>query len=126
MEVQPKHTIGSVIETIVDHEKLDNTWRYTLTLGNRSFAKEQYLLKVKDSGISQGDHLFLESESVHKPVEERPIIAEAKQLKQEAKAVAQVEAQKIEAVSKFCLQCGKPLREGSKFCLECGTPTRKR
>jgi hypothetical protein len=28
--------------------------------------------------------------------------------------------------SKFCRQCGKPLRAGSKFCLSCGGPVRKR
>lgn len=109
MEVQPKHTIGSIIETIVDKQKMDKSQKYRLTLGNRSFGKENYLLKVQQAGISQGDHLFLEVEGVIKPKEEEKPI--------ETKAVAHV--------SKFCLQCGKPVRAGSKFCGSCGAPTRK-
>jgi len=62
MEVQPKHTIGSIIETIVDKQKMDKSQKYRLSLGDRSFGKEQYLLKVRDAGISHGDHLFLEAE----------------------------------------------------------------
>jgi hypothetical protein len=62
MEVQPKHTIGSIIETIVDKQKMNKSQRYKLSLGAQSFGKEQYLLKVKDAGINQGDHLILEAE----------------------------------------------------------------
>jgi zinc-ribbon domain len=105
MEVQPKHTIGSIIETIVDKQKMDRSQRYRLTLGNQSFAKEQYLLKVKDAGINQGDHLFLEAEGAAR----KPIL----------------EAEPIVQTPKYCRQCGKPLRENAKYCLNCGAPIRK-
>jgi len=95
MEVQPRHTIGSIIETIVDKQKLGKNQKYRLALGNQSFGKEQYLLKVKDAGISQGDHLFLEAETIAPEIHREP---------------------------KFCGNCGKPLRAGAKFCLECGAP----
>jgi len=29
------------------------------------------------------------------------------------------------APRKFCLNCGRPLRDQSKFCFDCGTPTRR-
>jgi predicted amidophosphoribosyltransferase len=63
---------------------------------------------VKDAGINQGDHLFLETEVVQPPVK------------------PEEEREKKIVEPKFCGQCGKPLRAGSKFCLECGAPIRKR
>jgi len=62
MKVQPRHTIGSIIETIVDKQKMDRSERYILGVGNRWFGREQYLVKLQDAGISQGDHLFLKVE----------------------------------------------------------------
>jgi hypothetical protein len=138
MEVQPKHTIGSIIETIVDKQKLDKSLRYRLTLGNRSFGKKQYLLKVKDARISHGDHLFLDAEAVQPQpeIEERkmevPAIPKAEEKKPELVVKAKTEEKKTEfaeheiarLVPRFCLQCGKPLRPGRKFCLACGAPTR--
>jgi len=99
MDVLPEHTIGSIIETIVDKRKLDKSQMYKLTLGDWSFGKEQYLLKVKDVGISHGDHLFLGPERQLQPPTAKPPAA---------------------YVPKFCIQCGEPLRAASKFCLECG------
>jgi len=64
MEVQPKHTIGSIIETIVDEQKLDKSKSYKLTLGGQEFRRNQYLLSLQKAGIKQGDHLFLELEFV--------------------------------------------------------------
>lgn len=145
MEVQPKHTIGSIIETIVDKQKLDRSQRYRLTLGNQSFGKEQYLLKVKDAGLTQGDHLFLEPELPLQP----SIVAAKAEAHLEEHAVTPTPAPQpthiesapvtprppeappitkppVSYTSKFCLQCGKPLRAGSKFCLDCGTPVRRR
>ena len=145
MEVQPKHTIGSIIETIVDKQKLDRSQRYKLTLGNRAFAREQYLLKVKDAGLTQGDHLFLEPELPLQP----SVVAAKTEVGLEQHAVtptpapppAHIESAPVaprppEAppmakppagyTPKFCLQCGEPLRAGSKFCLDCGTPVRRR
>lgn len=139
MEVQPKHTIGSIIETIVDKQKLDKSQRYRLTVGNRSFAKEQYLVKVKDAGINQGDHLFLEAEGAPsvipkaEPAERKVDAVEVPKPEVERK-VEPIQPPKIEEKisepektfhPKFCLQCGKPLRENARFCLECGAPTRK-
>ncbi len=62
IDVQPKHTIGSIIETIVDHQKMNKNWTYRLSVGNRSFGKENYLIKLQDAGIGHGDHIFLEVE----------------------------------------------------------------
>jgi len=120
MEVQPKHTIGSIIETIVDKQKMDKSQRYKLTVGNQSFGKEDYLLKVKDAKINQGDHLLLEPET--------PILRpEREQVPPEAKIEEkQVETKAVDRVPKFCRQCGKPLRENAKFCLGCGAPIKKR
>ena len=98
MEVQPKHTIGSIIETIVDKQKLDKSQRYKLTLGNQSFGKEQYLLKLKDARISHGDHLFLEAEGVTKPEVKQKEIAETKK-----KAVTEAKPEQ------FCMECGSKL-----------------
>lgn len=143
MEVQPKHTIGSIIETIVDKQKLDKSQRYKLTLGNQSFGKEQYLLKLKNAGISQGDHLFLEAEAPLKPSvavpkaealaekhEVTPIPTPPALLESRPAAPKAPEAPPSKPPTaytpKFCLQCGKPLRANAKFCLECGAPARKR
>jgi len=98
VEVQPKHTIGSIIETIVDKQKLDRSQRYRLTLANQSFGKEQYLLKVKDAGIIQGDHLFLEVEGVSKPkLEEKVIVPPERKPKSETKT------------EQFCPECQNKL-----------------
>jgi hypothetical protein len=126
MEVQPKHTIGAIIETIVDKQRMDKGQRYRLTLGNRLFGKEQYLLKVKDAGINQGDHLFLEAEIIAPEVVSK---VEAIEREVEPVQVPKIEEkipkpEKALSSPKFCLQCGKPLRAGRKFCLSCGAPTR--
>jgi len=76
MEVQPKHITGSIIETIVDKQKLDKGKSCKLRLGNKEFGKTQYLLSLQKAGIKQGDHLFLEAELVPEAVskvnEEKP------------------------------------------------------
>lgn len=121
MEVHPKHTIGSIIETIVDRQKLEKNRKYRLSLGNQSFGKEDYLLKVKDTVIRHADHLFLEPE----------IAAAATQMdtasttrKFEEKRIS--EANAVQRIPKFCGQCGKPLRPNAKFCLNCGAPAKIR
>jgi hypothetical protein len=143
MEVQPKHTIGSIIETIVDKQKMDRSHRYILGVGNRWFGREQYLVKLKDAGIGDGEHLFLDAEikpeNASKPAFEKPK-AEIAPSPDRAKAVVapvpMAEKAKAEEVSvarpevlpppKFCHFCGKPLRANAKFCLSCGAAVRKR
>nr|MDO8134482.1 zinc ribbon domain-containing protein [Candidatus Njordarchaeum guaymaensis] len=111
MEVQPRHTIGSIIETIVDRQKMDKSRGYKLALGNRSFGREHYLLTVQKAGISHGDHLFLDE-----IVSEAASRIEIQKESEEKKAILE---------PKLCLKCGKPLRAGSRFCLACGASTRR-
>lgn len=99
MEVQPKHTIGSIIETIVDKQKLDKNKSYKLTLGNQSFGRTQYLLSLQKAGIKQGDHLFLEVE----------IIPEIVPKIKEATAEAKPEEKEPEHI-KFCVECGTKMK----------------
>jgi len=99
MEVQPKHTIGSIIETIIDKQKLDKNKSYKLTLGNQSFGRNQYLLSLQKAGIKQGDHLFLEAEIVPEIVPKvKEVTAEAKPEEKEAEHM------------KFCVECGTKMK----------------
>jgi hypothetical protein len=54
-----------------------------------------------------------------------PVVAAAVLLVKRRKALPSTARKSPIYTSKFCVQCGSPLRAGSNFCLNCGTRTRQ-
>jgi hypothetical protein len=104
LEVEPNHTVGSIIGVVMDGLGLSRNERYVLTLDEKDLDSESTIRAV---GVGEGAALHL-----------KPIT----RLEGEKKA----ECGEITGPApRFCLQCGKPLRAGSKFCLSCGASVRE-
>jgi len=94
LEVQPNHTLGSLVETVVTGLKLPQDFQYTLKLEQREFAEEEFSMTLESAGIKAGDLLELISKSKETP-------------------------EKIEEF-KHCFNCGEKLPSDAEYCSRCG------
>ena len=59
LEVEQNHTVGSVIETVIDGLGLSRDRSYVLTLGEKELGADKHSLTLEAAGIRDGDTLEL-------------------------------------------------------------------
>lgn len=64
LQVDESHTIGQVVEQMIEGLDLPRDKSYNLVLGEQMFGLNRYSLTVRDWGIKDGDRLRLISEII--------------------------------------------------------------
>jgi len=64
IEVDPNHTVGSVLETVVGGLGLPKDRAYALVSGNKELGPDSYPMTLQAAGIRSGDKLDLISRPI--------------------------------------------------------------
>jgi len=64
LQLDESHTVGQVVEQMIEGLDLPRDKSYNLVLGEQIFGLDKYSLTVRDLGIKDGDRLRLISEII--------------------------------------------------------------